>query len=109
HQDVVFHDIDLVLNAASYLRAHHWGIVGGAGITPTHQMVGRHRDRVVISGVDAPTPTEVDTVDEFAFMINLATALSAPLAEDPELSWHAYAVEYSVRMRSVGRAVGAIN
>jgi hypothetical protein len=35
--------------------------------------------------------------------------LSHPLTEDPDLAWHAYAVEYGLRLRRLGKRVGAID
>ena len=56
------------------------------------------RDRVVMIGEQAYA-TDVDSVDEVLFMIERKRALAEPLSEDPDLAWHAYAVEYGARVR----------
>ncbi len=72
-------------------------------------MIGAVRDRVQIIGADASVPEPVDSLDEVLFMVRRDRVLEHPLAEDPELAWHAYAVEYGVRMRRWGLAAGAAN
>lgn len=110
HQDVYLHSLARLEHAADLLRHEaHWGLLGACGITADGRVVGRLRDRVVLLGDSAPDPVEVDSLDEVLFMVRRADLLNDPLSEDPDLAWHAYAVELGVRMRASGREVGAID
>lgn len=109
HQDVYLHDIDRLAGAASALDDPRWGVLGASGVTGDRQWVGRLRDRVILVGGPAPEPVPVDTLDEVLFMARRELLLDEPLSEDPDLAWHAYAVEYALRMRSAGRLAGAVD
>jgi hypothetical protein len=109
HQDVYLHDLGLVAEAARHLDGDRWSILGAAGVDHRGRVVGAMRDRVEIIGADAPDPEPVDSLDEVLFMIRRDRVLEHPLTEDPELAWHAYAVEYGVRMRRHGLLAGATN
>lgn len=67
------------------------------------------RDRVLVIGSAAETPVEVDSVDEVIFMVRRERILARPLTEEPDLAWHAYAVEYGLQMRRLGLGVGAVD
>jgi hypothetical protein len=67
------------------------------------------RDRVVLIGESAPTPREVDSLDEVLFVLPREQVRREPLAERPSLAWHAYAVEYGMRLRRAGGHVGAMD
>jgi hypothetical protein len=54
-------------------------------------------------------PLEVDSLDEVLFLARRSTLLSDPLTEDPDLAWHAYAVELGMRTRARGRRVAAVD
>ena len=83
------------------------GLLGAVGVTADGRFFGRVRDRVFLLGDPAPAPVEVDCVDELLFMIPRELLTRAPLSEAPELAWHAYAVEYGLRVRSLGLRVCA--
>jgi hypothetical protein len=109
HQDVYLHDLDRLAEAARHLDGDRWSIIGAAGVDDRGRVVGAMRDRVQIIGSDAPDPEPVDSLDEVLFMIRRDRVLEHPLSQDPELAWHAYAVEYGVRMRRHGLLAGATN
>lgn len=103
HQDVVLHSLVALEQAAHVLLSHpEIGIMGAVGIDDHRRIVGRIRDRVVAIGIPAPTPRDIDSLDEVLFMITREQVLREPLAEDPTLAWHAYGVEYSCRVRRAG-------
>jgi hypothetical protein len=83
------------------------GMHGSLGITANGRLVGRMRDRVVVIGQPVAEPTDVDSLDEVLFMVPREAILREPLIEAPELAWHAYAVEYGLRVRSQGKRVTA--
>jgi hypothetical protein len=109
HQDVFLHSLSALRSAARHLRAGEWGVIGAVGVGFDGAVVGRMRDRVVLIGTDATEPVEVDSLDEVLFMIRRDQLLATPLSEAQELAWHAYGVEYCVRMRELGRKAGAMN
>ncbi|WP_051266591.1 glycosyltransferase [Nakamurella lactea] len=109
HQDVYLHSLDRIVESASFLSDETWGVLGANGVTSTGSSVGRLRDRVQLIGRSAPAPVDVDSLDEVLFMIRRDQVLQHPLTEDPDLAWHAYAVEYGLRMKSLGLRVGAID
>ena len=106
HQDVYLHSVAALEEAAGMLAADDSiGLLGAIGLTADERYLGRIRDRVVLLGESAPEPVEVDCVDEVLFIASRAALAQEPLAEDPELAWHAYAVEYGLRARARGRRV----
>jgi hypothetical protein len=109
HQDVHLHDLDRLAACAGALDDERWGILGANGVTADHRSVGRLRDRVILIGESAPTPRPVDTLDEVLVIARREDLLREPLSEDPRLAWHAYAVEYSLRVRAAGRLAGAVD
>lgn len=110
HQDVYLHSIDRLIEVAALLgEGGSWGLLGASGVAASGQVVGRLRDRVQLLGSDAPAPVAVDSLDEVLFMIRRSQVLAEPLSEHPELAWHAYGVEYGLRMKALGRGVGAVN
>lgn len=110
HQDVYLHSIDRLIEAAALLpEGGPWGILGASGVAESGAVVGRLRDQVQLLGSDAPLPVAVDSLDEVLFMIRRSQVLAEPLSEDPELAWHAYGVEYGLRMKALGLGVGAVN
>lgn len=109
HQDVYLHSLDRIAQAAAHILGDRWGVLGANGVTNDGKSVGRIRDRVQLIGQDAPYPHEVDSLDEVLFMVRRDRILRYPLTEDPDLSWHAYAVEYGLRLRSQGLLVGAVD
>lgn len=109
HQDVYVHDLQRLVTAASALDDPRWGVLGANGVTAERRSVGRLRDRVILIGTPAKTPVPVDTLDEVLFMARRQDLLDEPLSEDPALAWHAYAVEYSLRVRAAGRSAGAVD
>ncbi|NYE35518.1 hypothetical protein F4692_000622 [Nocardioides cavernae] len=109
HQDVYLHDLTRLEAAASALDDPSWGVLGSCGMTESGALVGRLRDRVILIGSPAPDPVEVQTLDEVLFMARRETLLAHPLSEDPLLAWHAYAVEYALRMRAAGMRAGAVD
>ncbi|CAI9398668.1 hypothetical protein [Nocardioides sp. T2.26MG-1] len=112
HQDVFVHSAARLLQVAELLRQDSpgsWGMVGAAGVSATGEVLGRLRDRVELVGTSAPSPVDVDSLDEVLFLAPRALLLQHPLSEDRDLAWHAYAVEYGVRLRGLGRRVGAVD
>lgn len=109
HQDVYLHSIDRIAAVGAELYGDRWGLLGANGVPSEGQFVGRLRDRVQVIGSNADSPAEVDSVDEVLFMVRRDRLLAEPLIEEPELAWHAYAVEYGLRLRRLGLGVGAVN
>jgi hypothetical protein len=107
HQDVHLHSLQRLHEVAAHLSDDTWGLIGACGMAADGRVVGTLRDRVQLIGEDASTPLPVDSVDEVLFMVLRDRLLAEPLATDPELSWHAYGVEYGARMRRLGLGVGA--
>ncbi|MCB2177406.1 MAG: glycosyltransferase family protein [Actinomycetales bacterium] len=107
HQDVYLHSLPALERAAAALvDSPDVGLVGAVGITGSGAVAGVVRDRVVMIGESASS-TDVDSVDEVLFMIERDRAVADPLSEDPDLAWHAYAVEYGARVRDQGLRVVA--
>ncbi|WP_010205775.1 glycosyltransferase [Salinibacterium sp. PAMC 21357] len=107
HQDVYLHSLPELERAASELfSTPHIGVMGAVGIDGSGRIVGRIRDRVIGLGEPAPVPRDVESMDEVLFMVTRDRVRREPLADDARLGWHAYAVEYSARIRAAGlRAV----
>jgi hypothetical protein len=106
HQDVYLHSLVALEEAAARLLADPTtGVAGAVGVTTTGTVAGRVRDRVVMIGTAATPPIPVDSLDEVLFMVARDRLLAEPLSEDPDLAWHAYAVEYGARMRAQGLRV----
>ncbi|UUT34484.1 glycosyltransferase family protein [Microbacterium elymi] len=104
HQDVYLHSlVELERVAGELLADASVGVVGAAGIDAHKRIQGRIRDRVIALGAAAPTWRDVESMDEVLFMITRRQWADEPLADQASLGWHAYAVEYSARMRSRGR------
>jgi len=106
HQDVFLHSLAAVIRAASQLRAGGLGVLGAVGVCRDGRIAGRIRDRAVLLGAPVEQPADVDSVDELLFMVPRPLVLSHPLTESPDLAWHAYAVEYGLRVRRLGLRVG---
>jgi hypothetical protein len=106
HQDVYLHSLMRLEEAAAALwNDPEIGLVGAIGMTASRKFCGRVRDRVVLLGRATNEFAEVHSVDEVFFMVRRDQILHAPLTEDADLSWHAYAVEYCARMRKLGKRV----
>ncbi len=71
--------------------------------------VGRIRDGAVLRGRSAPRAEAVDSVDEVLFMVTRQQLEVEPLTTRPEWAWHAYAVEYGLRLRLTGQRVGVMH
>jgi hypothetical protein len=106
HQDVFLHSLTALKRAAGQLRPGGFGLLGAAGIGTDNRLIGRIRDRVMITGEAVSDPVEVDTVDEVLFMAPRIQLASEPLTEANDLAWHAYAVEYGLRVRRQGLRTG---
>lgn len=109
HQDVYLHSVDRLLVAASAFAENSWGLLGANGVASDGENVGRIRDRTQLIGRPALLPVEVDSVDEVLFLVPRALVLAEPLSEDPDLAWHAYGVEYSLRVLGLGLRAGAVD
>lgn len=110
HQDVVLHDLVALEAAAAVLRdGGRYGLLGTAGIGVDGRMLGRLRDRVLLSGQPCPAPAPVDSLDEVFFMTTKELLRAHPLAAEAPFGWHAYAVEYGLRLRALGLQVGAFD
>lgn len=110
HQDVYLHSLRALETAARRIADDgRIGVLGAIGVDASGRMVGRVRDRVVLLGEPAREPTDVDSLDELLFMAPRRLVQSEPLSESPDLAWHAYAVEYGLRARSLGLRVCAVD
>jgi hypothetical protein len=110
HQDVYLHSLEALERAAGALASDPGiGLLGAVGITRTGELVGRVRDRVVLVGETASEPTEVDSLDEVLFMAPRSLIEREPLSEEPDLAWHAYAIELGLRARALGLRVCALD
>jgi len=110
HQDVYLHDVDRLGELAETLLADRsWGVLGANGVTAGGRSTGLVRDRVQLIGDAAPTPVEVDSLDEVLFMVRRELLLEHPLTQDADLAWHAYAVELGLRYADLGLKVGAVD
>jgi hypothetical protein len=106
HQDVWLHSLTALKAAAGELLRSDYGLLGAVGITLSDRMVGRIRDRVILTADAVTQLAEVDTVDEVLFMASRSQLASHPLTEAADLAWHAYAVEYGLRLRRLGLRTG---
>jgi len=106
HQDVFLHSLTALKEAAGQMAAGGFGLLGAVGIRSDGRIVGRIRDRVVLLGDDVAHPTDVDSVDEVLFLAPRSQLLRDPLTESRDMAWHAYAVEYGLRIRKRGLRVG---
>jgi hypothetical protein len=110
HQDVFLHSIPALEKvAAALMEDLSLGMVGATGMTEDGRLLGLIRDRIVLSGELEPGLAEVDSLDEVLFMVRRDQIFRHPLSEEPDLSWHAYAVEYGARLRSMGGRVAVAN
>jgi hypothetical protein len=110
HQDVYLHSLSALEAAAGILAEDESiGVLGALGVSTSGAVTGRIRDRVLLLGESAPIPTDVDSLDEVLFMVPRRLVQREPLAEATELAWHAYAVEYGLRVRRLGRRVCAMD
>ncbi len=108
HQDVYLHSLpELERAAAELLHSEDIGLMGAVGVDGRSRVIGRVRDRVVPIGSRAADPRDVETLDEVLFLIRKDRVLAEPLSEEPKLAWHAYAVEYALRVRRSGLRVVA--
>ena len=106
HQDVYLHSLVRLEEAAAALVTDTGiGLLGAQGITASGELCQRVRDRVVLTGRAIDGFAEVDSLDEFLIMARRDQLLATPLSEDPNLAWHAYAVEYGARMKHLGKRV----
>lgn len=110
HQDVYLHSLPALEAAAATLLADPAiGVLGAVGVSHRGEVVGAMRDRVVPLGRSTSVPVDVDSLDEVLFMVTRSQVLREPLSESPDLAWHAYAVEYCLRMRASGRRAAAVD
>lgn len=110
HQDVYLHSLPALEAAAATLLADPAiGVLGAVGVDHRGEVLGAVRDRVVPLGRSTTVPVDVDSLDEVLFMVTRSQVLREPLSESPDLAWHAYAVEYCLRMRASGRRAAAVD
>ena len=109
HQDVFLHSLTALKQAAGQMPASGFGLLGAVGVRADGRLIGRVRDRVVLAGDRVVQPTEVDSVDEVLFLAPRSQLLSDPLTESSDMAWHAYAVEYGLRVRRQGLRTGVID
>lgn len=110
HQDVYLHSLRALEEAAEVVAGDGgFGLLGAIGVASDGHLHGRIRDRVVLLGEPATQPTYVDSLDEVLFVAPRRLVLQEPLTESPEMAWHAYAVEYGLRVNGLGLRVAAIN
>jgi hypothetical protein len=106
HQDVFLHSLTALKQAAAHMAAGGFGLLGAVGIRADGRITGRVRDRVVLLGDPVERPADVDSVDEVLFLAPRSQLLSEPLTESGDMAWHAYAVEYGLRVRRNGLRTG---
>ena len=106
HQDVFLHSLVALKEAAGHMSADGFGLLGAVGVSAEGRTVGRIRDRVVLLGEAVARTTDVDSLDEVLFMAPRSQLLRDPLTESPDMAWHAYAVEYGLRVRKRGLRTG---
>ena len=110
HQDVVLHSLTALERVAAALHAEPTvGLAGALGVRRRGRLVGRVRDRVVLLGERPDGPVDVDAVDEMLFVVPRRTFEREQLSEAPEFAWHAYAVDYGLRLRRDGLRVCAVD
>jgi hypothetical protein len=110
HQDVYLHSLKALEEAAGMLADDESiALLGASGVATQGRFLGRIRDRVILSGEPARRPTPVDCVDEVLFMIPRRLLERYPLSEEQEVAWHAYAVDYGLRVRADGLSVCAVD
>jgi hypothetical protein len=111
HQDVVLHSLAALERAAATLDADPGiGLAGAIGVEHDGRLVGRIRDRVVLLGKRTNgAPVDVDAIDELLFIVPRRVFDHARLSEAPTFAWHAYAVEYGLRLRRNGLRVCAVD
>ena len=103
HQDVVLHSLTALEHAAAILEADQGiGLVGAIGVERGGRLVGRVRDRGVLIGEHTDGPVDVDSIDEVLFIVPRRVFDRERLSEAPKFAWHAYAVEYGLRLRQTG-------
>ena len=101
HQDVYLHSLAALEEAAAMLADDESiGLLGATGVTAHGRFFGRMRDRVILAGEPAHRPISVDCVDEVLFMIPRRLLERQPLSDEQELAWHAYAVDFGLRVRA---------
>ena len=106
HQDVFLHSLTALKRAAGQMQVGGFGLLGANGVHSDSRLIGRIRDRAMLSGEPVVQPTDVDSVDELLFLAPRSQLLSEPLTESCEMAWHAYAVEYGLRVRRQGLRTG---
>jgi glycosyl transferase family 2 len=106
HQDVFLHSVTAVIRAAGQMQLGGFGVLGAVGVSRDGRIAGLIRDRAVLLGAPVQQPADVDSVDELLFMVPRSLVLRHPLTESPDMAWHAYAVEYGLRVRRLGLRVG---
>lgn len=110
HQDVFLHSLRALEEAAAAMANDpSIGMIGAYGSTETGGAVGQMRDRVLLLGDPPSEPSDVESLDEVLFILPQERVMREPLSEDPDLAWHAYAVDYGLRMRAQGMRVVATN
>jgi Glycosyltransferase like family len=110
HQDVVLHSLSALEHAAAVMHTDRSiGLLGAIGAEPGGRLVGRVRDRVVLIGERTDRPVDVDAIDEVLFIVPRRVLDRERLSDEPEFAWHAYAVEYGLRLRQDGLRVCAVD
>ena len=110
HQDVALHSLTALERAAGAMAADHGiGLAGALGVERGGRLVGRVRDRGALIGNHNTGPADVDAIDEVLFIVPRRVFDVERLSEVPELAWHAYAVEYGVRLRDAGLRVCGVD
>jgi hypothetical protein len=109
HQDVYLHSLAAITRVANLTQTQGFAVIGAIGINRMGRIVGYIRDRTVLLGTAVEEPEEVDSVDEVLFMVPRSLVLREKITESPEMAWHAYAVEYGLRMREMGLRVAVAN
>jgi Glycosyltransferase like family len=109
HQDVYLHSLAALEEAAGILASGiGFGLLGAIGVDSEGELVGRIRDRIMLMGRPPKlnSATVVASIDEVLFLVSRDLVQREPLIDTAEFAWHAYAVEYGLRVKSLGLQVG---
>ena len=110
HQDVYLHSLRALAEAAGRLAGDESiGLLGAFGIASSGTPSVASATASSCSVSRRREPVDVDSLDELLFVIPRELVRREPLAEAAELAWHAYAVEYGLRVRSLGLRVCAVD
>lgn len=113
HQDVML-PTDYLSKAVRYLRQiDRLGVAGAAGVRETGKCCAETVSNIqhgeppyyVEGAREIAQPTEVSTLDELLLIVPNEVFQDEPFSTSICRGWHLYGVEYSMRMKRIGRRV----